>query len=237
MKYCTKCKVNVHHQLNNCPLCGGYLNKANDNDNCKMYLDMDEVVTYPVLHEKTRSPFMKSKLSWLLIVALLLCVAINVITTPSNYWSVYVFIGVTFTILCVIMPITDKWSIIKLGKISVLTLTVLSIIMELTVLHGKFNWFCVEYILPWIYVAYVVLLDFLIIFSRKKNRRLFTSLFFATVVAICPQIAFWIASLFGITTNTHIAITVTISSIANLVIFGILFSKSLRDEMERNFNV
>lgn len=42
MKYCSKCNVNVHHQLDNCPLCGAYLDPKEDNEKCAAYVEMDE---------------------------------------------------------------------------------------------------------------------------------------------------------------------------------------------------
>jgi len=53
MKYCPKCKVNVQHQLTNCPLCGTYLDPSDANDKCAVYAPIDGKTEYPTLHENT----------------------------------------------------------------------------------------------------------------------------------------------------------------------------------------
>ena len=237
MKYCTKCKVNVHHQLNNCPLCGSYLDSDNDNDNCTVYKDIDEVIAYPVLTERPQTHFFKHKFNLLLLLTLALCGAINLIITPNSHWSVYVFIGVALVLLCVMLPICKKTKFVNQILFDTLVLCALAVAMEFAVCDWHFAWVSCEFVMPWFSVAGIAVLDFLLIFGRKTSRKLFSSLIAETLFAMSFQIAFWVASLFGVQPKTNICSAVFLASIANLLIMSILFSKYARDELERTFNV
>lgn len=237
MKYCTKCKVNVHHQLNNCPLCGSYLDSCYDNDNCAIYKDIDNVVVYPVLTEKSQTPFFKSKFNLLLILSLALCIAINLTITPSSNWSAYVAIGVAFVLLCVMLPICAKTKFVNQLLFDTLVMSLLAVAMELFVTKWHFAWISCEFVLPWFSVAGIAVLDFLIIFNRKRNRKLFSSLIAETLFAMSLQITFWIASVFDVVPKTNICLSVFFASIANLLLIAIMFSKYAHDELERTFNV
>lgn len=108
MKYCTKCKVNVHHQQTNCPLCGSYLDPANDNDNCAVYTAEDKKVTYPTLTLNTYVPFFKHKFNKILLVIAAISIALNLLLTPNHLWCYYVCLAVILAIFGVMSPINNK---------------------------------------------------------------------------------------------------------------------------------
>lgn len=238
MKYCAKCKVNVHHQLTNCPLCGSYMDEKDDNDNCKVYQTMDEKVKYPTLHEIKSVNFFKFKFNRILLVLLAFCIALNLLLTPQSIWSAYVAMGVVVAIFCVMTPINAKYKVEKHVRTDVVTLTLVAVAMEFAVLKGNFAWFTVEYVLPWIYVAAIVLLDVLIAVQRHKNMQLFSTLIFCTVFTVIPQIVLWITHSLGIfTAKTNVNLITFFASILNIVIVFLLCSRSLKEEMDRNLNI
>lgn len=238
MKYCKKCNVNVHRQLDTCPLCGSYLDPKNGNDNCAVYAEMDKAVEYPILHEKERASFFKYKFNQILFAFLLISVALNIILTPNYHWSAYVAIGFVFVVLCITMPLNNKFKIAKQIRVDVFALTVIAVALEFAIGFGKFSWISVEFVLPWIYVAAIVLNDFLIIFQRSQNRQLYSTLLYSTVYAIIPQILLWIAKPLGwYEPKTVINFVIFFAVLLNLTIVYIVSSKSLKEEMERNLNV
>lgn len=238
MKYCPKCKVNVHHQLDNCPLCGSYLDPKDNNDKCAIYADIDERVKYPVLHEKGRSSFFKFKFNQILFALLLVCVTLNLILTPKSYWSAYVAMGFVFVLFCVMLPINTKMKLLRQIRIDVFVATVIAIALEFAISVGKFEWITVEFVLPWIYVAAIILVDVLIIFQRTKDRQIYSTLIYCTIFAIVPQIMLWIAhSAKWYTPKTLINFVIFFAVIVNMIVVFVVCYRSLKEEMERNLNV
>lgn len=238
MKYCPKCKVNVHHQLDTCPLCGSYLDEKDANEKCEIYSQMDEKVVYPVLHEIKNVNFFRFKFNRILLVLLAFCIVLNIILTPQSHWSAYVAIGIVFAIFCVMTPINAKYKLTKHIRTDVIVLTALAIGMEFAVCNGRFVWFTVEYVLPWIYVAAIVLTDVLIGVLRNRNRQVFSTLIFCTVFAIIPQIVLWITAYTEVYhPKTVINFAIFFASILNLISVFLICSRSLKEEMERNMNM
>ena len=238
MKFCTKCKVNVHHQLNNCPLCGCYLDEKDNNDKCGIYKDIDKKVTYPTLHEKTKLGFFEYKFNKILLTILLVAVIINWRLTPQSNWAAYVVIAILYIIFAIMMPINNKYKLTRQIKLQCFALTHVGIALEFAIGNGSFAWISVEYVLPWVYVAGIVLIDFLIIFLRYKNKQLFTTLISITIFALLPQTALWIADAFdAYAPQTNICLLTFIAAIFNLIVVFVLCSRSLKEEMERNWNI
>lgn len=237
MKYCNKCKVNVHKELDNCPLCGAYLDEKYDNYNCKIYEQMDNVVKTPTLKHVSYVPFFKHKFNWILIVLAVLCVVLNVIITPNLYWSYYVAISVFSVIFGIMGPINNRFKIARIARRVVPVGTVFGILLNLGLNHWSFPNIALEYVLPFFYAGWIVALDFLIIFSRHQNRQLFSTMIVCTLFAICPQITYWIAGIWKIETTTLIPFVVFFASIINAVIVFIVCTRSLKEEMERNLNL
>ena len=60
MKYCTKCKVGVNAQHQNCPLCGAYLEQTADEKYPK-YAEHQEKFAHPVVTVKRKVNFLQHK--------------------------------------------------------------------------------------------------------------------------------------------------------------------------------
>ena len=94
------------------------------------------------------------------------------------------------------LPINRKLKISAQIRIDLLVLTILAIFLELVICKGKFRWFVVEFVLPWLYVASIALVDFLMIFGRRKSRY-YSSLIYCTLFSLLPQIMLWICDAAG----------------------------------------
>ncbi len=237
MKYCTKCKVNVHHQQTNCPLCGSYLDPANDNDNCAVYTAEDKKVTYPTLTLNTYVPFFRHKFNKILLVIAAISIALNLLLTPNHLWCYYVCLAVILAIFGVMSPINNKMKFVNIMRRNVFIATLLAVALELGICNWQFRWFVPEFVLPFVYDACIVTLDILIIFYRRTNRQLFSTLIYVTFYAICPQILFWISPLWNVTARTLIPFVSFFAALFNLIVVFIVCSRSLKEEMERNLNL
>lgn len=238
MKYCAKCKVNVHHQLTNCPLCGSYLDEKDNNDNCEIYKDIDQKVTYPTLKENTRVSFFKYKINIILLLATVICVAMNILLDPQSHWSSYVAMGFIFVVGCIVIPINNKSKLLTQLRWDLIILTVLAVAMEFAICNGKFYWVSVEFVIPWFYLIAITLIDFLIFFHHRSNRELFSHLLFCTVLAILPQIVLWIAHWQKwYETQTIINFVIFFVALVNLAVVFVVYSKQVKEDMEMTLNV
>lgn len=237
MKYCKKCGVNVHHQQTNCPLCGGYLDEINNNDNCAVYANQDEIVAYPILKENAKQPFFKYKFNKILIVLAVISVALNLLLTPDLHWAYYVACSVVCAIFAVMTPINNKQKLTKILREELFWATVFAVALELGICNWSYAWFTAEYVLPWLYASAIVTLDFLLIFRRHNNRQLFSSLIIASLYAVTPQILFWISPLWNVHCKTLITFVVFFAAICNVLVFGIVCSRTFKEEMERNLSI
>lgn len=238
MKYCAKCKVNVHHQLTNCPLCGSYLDEKDNNDNCEVYANIDEKVTYPVLKDNQRVSFFKYKINIIFLVITVICVALNILINPQSHWSSYVAMGFVFLAGCVLLPITNKTKLLRQLRWDLIILTVLAIAMEFAVCNGKFYWVSVEFVIPFVYVIAITLLDFLIFFQHRNNRELFIHLLFCTVFAVLPQIVLWVAQWQKwYQPKTIINFVIFFAVLINLAVVFVVYSKQVKEDMERTLSV
>ncbi|MCM1043531.1 MAG: DUF6320 domain-containing protein [Corallococcus sp.] len=238
MKYCTKCKVNVNKQHDNCPLCGSYLDSHNDNDNFAEYAKHEDCVTHPVIKIENKVNFLKTKFNRITLVLMLLTVILNLLLTPTLNWSAYVVIGCMFVMFCVITPIAEKSKLQHQIKVDVALITLLAVAMELAVLRLGFNWFVVTEVLPWVYVAALVLVDFLILFRRYEDKGLFATLIYCTVFAVLPQITMWIARAVGAVETSPLRLFIIFfASLLNTAIILIVCTRSLKEEMERNLSI
>lgn len=237
MKYCPKCGVNVHRQQTNCPLCGTYLDENNNNDKCAVYVKQDEIVTYPVLKVDNTQPFFKYKFNKILIVIALIATVTNILFDSQHHWTYFVVCSVIYAICCIMPPINRKQKIDKILRQVLFWSTAYAIAMEIGICNWSYTWFTMEYVLPWLYVGIIVALDFLIIFKRNTDRRVFSMLILTTFYAIAPQIVFWIAQIWQVKTQTLICVIVFLSAIVNMLVAAIVCNRSLKEEMERNLNI
>ena len=237
MKYCPKCNVNVHHQLNTCPLCGQYLDPKNDNNKCEMYIEQEKLVHYPILKEQKGVRFFKSRFNILLLAVMAFLLVIDFLQDKVLTWSLYTTMAIVFVLTCVMWPINSKLKLVAQIRIDLVVLTAMAIFIELIVCNGNFNWFVVEFVLPWLYIASIVLVDFLLIFSKRKSR-LYSTLMFCTFMSLAPQIMLWICDACGwYQSKTMIDSFVFFASLLHLVIVSVALTRHVREEMERRLNM
>ena len=239
MKYCPKCDVNVHHQLNTCPLCGSYLDARNDNEKCTTYVqkDLDNVVQYPILKERKAVPFFKSRFNVLLLAVMVFLLIVDFLQSKTLTWSLYSTAGIVFALACVMWPINAKLKLSAQIRIDIVALTVLAIFLELVICKWNFQWFVVEFVLPWVYVASIVIVDLLMVIGKRKARH-YSTLIYCTFFSLLPQITLWICGAIGVYESaTMIDSFVFFASLLHFVSVSVLLNRYVKDEMERRLNM
>ncbi|MBR2974836.1 MAG: hypothetical protein IKC47_03745 [Clostridia bacterium] len=237
MKYCTKCNVGVNSQHQNCPLCGSYLARKTD-EKYQSYKQIDDKIRHPVVTVKPKINFLQHKFSKLMLAVSVLCLLLDWIATPNGNWAGYVIFASFFVCCCITWPIAVRWKIQRQIRVDLLIVTLLAVAFELYVTRFNFEWLTVTQILPWVYVAGIVLVDFLIIFRRYQDVGLFSTLVYATVFAALPQIAVWIAGAFGIQLEHTLKISIiAIVAVINLIVVLTVCTRSLKEEMDRKLHL
>lgn len=235
MKHCNKCNVDVVDSLENCPLCGSFVA---GNENTTTNLAVLDEANRPKIQFKNKKNFWQNKVNRIMILSVIVCVVLNLLLTPKSNWSVYVAVGSLFLIFVIIMPLAEKTKLQTQIKIDLFILTICAVILELAITNLHFEWFVIKSVLPWVYVGGVVLVNFLILFRRYTDKGLFTTLVYTTFFAIAPQIVLWIAEAVG--ANIEIPLSVFViffASIFNCAIVLIVCTRSLKEEIERNYNL
>lgn len=89
MKFCEKCRVYVPSTREHCPLCQGRLTQAQDNG--QPHYD-DEIFPYlPTIYHQ-HNLLIRVAL-FVSVAACVLCLALNFLLTPHNWWSLFVLAG------------------------------------------------------------------------------------------------------------------------------------------------
>ena len=127
MKYCSKCSVHVRGSEDFCPLCQQELTG-----------------------QKTPSPYpfipaiFKQHPLFLRLLALstagatIICVIINLLLPQSGFWSVYVFLGILYFWLSLIIILREKQSLIKNIVMQTIVFSLFGLIFDL--LTGWHGW-------------------------------------------------------------------------------------------------
>ncbi len=238
MKYCKKCNVNVNHQHYNCPLCGSYLNENDGNDNCTIYANMDKHINRPKVSVKQKTNFLQNKFYKLMLAICAITVAINLLVDISNPWSAYVVIGTVLLLFCIIFPIAEHSKVQQQIRTNIFAITLCAIAIELTVTRLDYQWVTAYQVLPWIYLASIIVVDFLIIFREFSQLGLFTTLLYCTIFACVPQILLWIRRALDLDTGINLQVlTIFLVAILNIAIVAIICSKSIKEEMQSRLNM
>ncbi len=237
MKYCNKCKVNVNHQHNTCPLCGSYLNPNDNNNNCTAYQQMDEHINRPVVPVKQKTNFLQNKVYMIMIVLCILAVAIN-LATSATPWSSYVIIGTVLVLFCVLFPICEGSKIQQMIRTDITVLTLCTLAFEFTITGTLSMWFAVYNILPWLFLAGIVLVDFLIIFRDFAENGLFSTLIYLTILNSTPQIIAWIQSAVEVGPYSNLSVLILfMAGLLNIIIVLIVCTNSIKEEMHSRLSI
>ena len=238
MKYCTNCNVAVHPQHKNCPLCGAFLTEEYKGlAQLQKYAENQDKIQHPPIKVKQKVNFLEQKFTKLLLAVCLLSFLLNVLISPDSNWSAYVVIGSFFVCHCITWPIAVKWKIQRQIKVDLLVVTLVAVALEYFITN-KFDFFVVKNVLPWVYVAAILLVDALIIFRRYSDVGLFSTLIYATIYALLPQSELWIANAFGLNIQYNLQnAIILVAAILNLVVVLIVCTKSLKEEVDRKLHL
>ena len=235
MKYCKNCNCNVNEKLDNCPVCGSYVN-----DNARtVCLDNYEQTEYAVNYPKIKNTVdakPKIIINLLVMLAGFLCLAINLVTNNENLWSIYVLFATFGTVTCVISPIFDKKKVYLQIGFDVLFICGGLLLFDFFTngKFGNFHGWSIEFVIPSVLLACILVVNFLIIFRGKRNKGFFLTLYYLCAISLVPQIVLWAIKqdLFN-----AFCLALFFVAIANALIISIVCYKSVKEEFGKKFNI
>lgn len=240
MKYCPTCKINAHKNLNNCPLCGSFL--EGEPLDFKAYGQMEDFIEYPQITLTRKVDFLRSRVNFLLLIAAVVCVIIDLYLNGFKQitWSTYVLVGIFAAIACVILPIALKKKLYNQIIVDIPVLTIVSILLELFITKYQSVNISVRWVLPALYASAIVLCDFMIIFKSKKSQYIgyFSTLLFSTVFALLLQILLWsIPAAWAVFDNSYFSLILFFAAIVNLSVLALICYPMLKAEYDRKLSL
>lgn len=236
MKYCKNCNVNVHKELDNCPICGSYVNDNHPKVVYEHYPEMEDAVGYPKITTKVDAKSTARKLNCFILLTCLLCVGINLLVNPKILWFVWVCLAGVIGITCIVPHVFLKKNIyVQLPTYAVASCLTMLLIDFFDGHFHPFTGWSLEYVIPFILLSCLVTLDFLIIFKGKREKSFLMAMYFSCLLALVPQIVMWCIN------NEQYSYWATLSvffaSIANALTITIILYPTVKEEFGKKFNI
>lgn len=239
MKHCDKCGVDVLESLDNCPLCGGYLDKPGER--CAVYRDdIEPYIGYPSLKVKDSAwrGMLSLKALLLIVIVSLICVFINRALTPSSLWSAYVAAGelaVYFTAIAAVYRRRRFYAQIAVDAL-VLTLAayLVDIVQSLDV-SGDLGRFGVSlwYVVPALLFAALIVTDVMVFADRRGNKYYLVTLLVVSLFSLVPQIVVWA----GFGGPQWVTVTLFFFALLNGLALTVVCWREIVREVKRKFFV
>ncbi len=179
MKFCEKCRVYVPSTREHCPLCQGRLTQAQDNG--QPHYD-DEIFPYlPTIYHQ-HNLLIRVAL-FVSVAACVLCLALNFLLTPHNWWSLFVLAGVGAGWLTVAQAIRKRSSFCKHVLYQVVTLALLAVIFDL--MTGFLRW-SFDYVIPALCAFAMIVIGITAIIRRQHVTDYIIYMVLSSVFGIVP---------------------------------------------------
>ena len=183
MRVCPECKVQIGDPVSRCPLCGASLIiPEHEEEGGRLY---------PVFTDgkKTRSsfPFLARLFAFLSLISVGICVLINLLTTHSLTWSLYVIGGVVTLWLTVGLHLLGRINLNYMLLIDVCAVSLYLILIDH--LTGWSRW-SIDYVIPFLYIGIMITTIILALVFHVYWREYILSLAVVCVLGIGPLLIF-----------------------------------------------
>lgn len=211
MKYCEKCKVYVPSTREHCPLCQRPLTQAPDQS--PSFYD-EEVFPYlPTIYHQ-HNLLIRTAL-FLSVVACVLCLTLNFLLMPDNWWSLFVLAGVGAAWLTVAQAIRKRSSFCKHVLYQVVTIALVAVLFDL--LTGFLLW-STTYVIPALCLFAMVVIGITAVIRRLRINDYIIYMLLSALFGIVPLI-FLPLNLVTASWPTVIAAAAGIIYLAGLILF------------------
>lgn len=172
---CRRCNVQINEGNAHCPLCGSYVQKAEQNK-----------LSYPWgLREKTITGNVLGFFFSLSVLGILVCGVTDYLISKRLMWSLYVLVSVALLWLIMILPIARKWSFRRMMAIDVISVSAFICLVGL--LSNGLFW-SLSIVTPTLIYGSVAILGIVMITNRRIAKSFGFVLFINCLVGLCPLI-------------------------------------------------
>ncbi len=221
MDKCENCKVELVDQKSNCPLCGKAVNKDEVTKN--LYYPEYQ----PLLDKREPVASILQKLS---ILALLICIVVDLFVTETLGWSLYVLAGVMLTLAVVTRAIIKKDGVAQVLSRFSFWMTGFLVFIELYT--HTWGW-GVMYAIPFIWMAVCLSFGLTIIIQGYVNFEMFKPLILILILSLTSFLLLFFLKC-AILWPTLVALLVALSEFVLMFMFR--FKRSVRS-LKRDFGI
>lgn len=220
MKKCNYCNVLIKDDTDHCPLCGSVLEGTEAG-----------VDTYPKLMRKERTiAFIFRLMLFLSIVAIILCVGINITTGMSLKWSYVVSSSLLYVLI--ILYMFKKENVGYRARTFFICAFGIAHVTFIDYIFGAKRW-SVNYVFPSVIIALDISILILMIVNRRNWQSYILILFALVLISIIPIIMYGL----GIVTVPYVTQVAFLLSLITTVGVLILGGPRVKSELYRRFHI
>lgn len=220
-KLCENCNIFIEDNKPNCPLCGKCIDEKAEKKN-------NYYPQYSTIIDK-REPIIKI-LEKLLLLALIICVVVDLFFSKTLFWSLYVFIGMVLLYMLVLRPIKKRYSTAQM--LSALAFWLTGFIIFLELYTNTWGW-GVLYAIPCTWLGLSIISGLLTMIKGYVNFEMFKPLFMLTFLSI---VALILLLCFNCVIIWPTLVAFLVSSSVIVLMFMFRFKRSLRS-LKKDFGI
>jgi len=223
MKYCKKCDVSINSPVSRCPLCYATL-IGKDN--------MPEPVAYPELAQAAaRYNMLFRILLFLSLTASVVCVTINLVTTPARLWSAVVIANIVYMWIAIGTAMRKHAKLGHTIMIQGISLAGLIMVMNLF-FDTRVNW-AFNYALPFLFFSVTLSITIIVIVKRMAIRDFILYFILTALMGLLPLLALAM----GLVTVIWPSLVSAIYSGLALVSIFIFADNATKIELKKRFHI
>jgi len=220
MKKCNFCNVLIKDDTGHCPLCGSVLEGSEPGVN-----------TYPNIMRKERTiAFIFRLMLFIAIVAILLCVGINITTGMSVKWSLTV--AFSFLYILIVLYMFKKEDSGYRARTFFICAFGIMLVMLIDYLFGAKRW-SVNYVFPGVIIGLDLSIIVLMIVNKRNWQSYILILFALVLISIIPVIMYWL----DIVTSPYVSQIAFLVSLITTIGVLILGGPRVENELYRRFHI
>lgn len=222
MQYCKQCQVHQRGCKERCVLCGNTLTTA---DPGAVIADI-----FPEIPPEFESHLALRIMGFISFVVAVVSFAINMLFPTNVNWPLYVLFGIVSMWLGLIVVVRKRHNIPKTIMWQVAVVTVLSVLWDW--LTGWRGW-SVEYVIPIIYVAAIVVMYITAKIMKLSIRNYITYAFISSLFGILPVLFIvfdWVKTPYP----SIICVTISVIFLAAILVFQ---GNNIKKELDKSMHI
>ena len=223
MKTCNKCKVNVNSDRKTCPLCGEILAEGAEKST--------DTSLYPkyVHFEEHRSLLLRILL-FISILVTFTTVIVNLLTSKTIDWSIYVFLGVCYAWILWRSTIISTRNIA--GRLLIQMLAVSTVVISIELVSHTSGW-ALDYVVPFICIVTTLAIVIIILSKQMRYNDYLLYLLVSILISFVPLILYWFEKIKVMWPSIAAAGVASITTIG-MIVFA---DRATKDELRKRFHI